>query len=235
MIHWEVLPATIKDAIILTEELEIQFLWVDRRCIIQDDDDSIQQNITSMASIYINSYFTIVVAEGTDAENGLRGIEGTSGPRSYDPYYQFEDLTFCTSEEEEKRSTWHTRAWTFQERAVSRRCMVFYQNTVKWECQVEVLLEHRLWNATQTKQLNVESDKDINSIMETVAFGIQKDGFPRHNISITPWPDVLQFRKLWFGFSGRALSHQEDSLRAFSAIIGTFFAFFPWRVYIRDP
>ena len=139
-----------------------------------------------MVSIYINSYFTIVVAKGTDAENGLRGIGGTSGPRSYDPYYQFEDLTFCIWEEIEERSTWHTRAWTFQERAVSRRCMVFYQKTVKWECQVEVLLEHRLWNATQTKELNVEIGGDTNSIMKTVAFGMEKDGFPRHNILITP-------------------------------------------------
>ncbi|CAF9912845.1 MAG: hypothetical protein HETSPECPRED_001218 [Heterodermia speciosa] len=227
MVHWEALPATVKDAIILTEKLEIQFLWVDRLCIVQDDDDSIQQNIASMASIYINSYFTIVVAEGTDADNGLRGIEGTSGPRSYDPYYQFEDLKFCIWEEKEKRSTFHTRAWTFQERAVSRRCIVFFQKTVKWECQVEVLFEHELWNATQTKQLTVESDRDINSMMKTFMFGTGKDGFPRHNISITPWPDVLQFRKLWSGFSGRALSHQEDSLRAFSAILSTFSPSFP--------
>lgn len=87
-----------------------------------------------MASIYMNSYFTIGVTEGTDAENGLRGIKGTSGPRIYDLYYQFEDLTFFIWEEEEKRSTWHTGAWTFQERAVSRRYMVFYQKTVKWKC-----------------------------------------------------------------------------------------------------
>ena len=233
MVHWEALPATIKDAIVLTEELEIQFLWVDRLCIIHHDDDSIQQNIASMASTYINSYFTIVVAEGTDAKNGLRGIEGTSGPRSYDLYYQFEDLKFCTSEEKGKRSTWHTRAWTFQQRGVSRRCMVFYQDTVKWECQVEVLLEDRLWNATQTKQPNVESHKDVISVTKTVIFGMQKDGLPRHNISITPWPDVLQFRKLWTD-SRDGHYHIRKLTQSIQCHYKLLFAFFPWRVYIRE-
>lgn len=92
---------------------------------------------------------------------------------------------------------------------------------------MEVPLEYSLWNVKQTKQLNMESDRDINSSAKTVIFGMEKQGFPRYNISITPWPDVLQFRKLWSGFSGRALSHQEDSLRTFGAIVSAFSPSFP--------
>ena len=105
--------------------------------------------------------------------------------------------------------------------------MEIFQKTVSCECQMEVLFEYPLWNAKQTKQLNVESEGHINSIKKTVVFGMEKDRFPRHNISITPWPDVLQFRRLWSGLSRRVLSRLEDSLRAFSAIVGTFSPSFP--------
>ena len=99
---------------------------------------------------------------------------------------------------------------------------ILSKETVKWECQVEVLFEPPLCEATQAKQLDVESGRGFNGSMRLAMFGMEKNGFPRHNISITPWPDVLQFRKLWFGFLESALTHQEDSLRAFSAIISTF-------------
>ncbi|KAF2807156.1 uncharacterized protein BDZ99DRAFT_392516, partial [Mytilinidion resinicola] len=44
--HWEALSMTVKDAILLTEKLEIPFLWVDRLCIVQDDENSMQHNIS---------------------------------------------------------------------------------------------------------------------------------------------------------------------------------------------
>jgi hypothetical protein len=43
--HWTELPATVQDAILLTEALGISYLWVDRLCIVQDDEDSQKQHI----------------------------------------------------------------------------------------------------------------------------------------------------------------------------------------------
>lgn len=40
---------------------------------------------------------------------------------------------------------------------------------------MELLFEHPLWNARQTKQLDVESERGMNSIMKTVILGMEKD------------------------------------------------------------
>jgi hypothetical protein len=146
--HWKELPATVKDVILLTEALGIPFLWVDRLCIVQDDDDSLKHNISWMASIYANAYLTIVATEGADDEFELRGIEFESGPREFCPFFQFEDVVLARESLYEHEQVWHSRAWAFQERAVSSRCLVFYSGTVKWECQKCEYHEH-LKSSTQ--------------------------------------------------------------------------------------
>jgi len=104
-----------------------------------------------------------------------------------------------------KKQTWHTRAWTFQERAVSKRCLVFFRGTVKWECQEWEFHEH-------------------------VPSGIMsryREGWPRHNISFVPWPDHNQYCILSSAFSERKIRFQDDALKAFTAIINSFAPTFP--------
>jgi hypothetical protein len=129
---WEKVPATIQDAIILTRKLGIRFLWVDRLCIVQDDETSIQSNIAQMASIYAESYFTLIATDG-DSDAGILGVPAGSKPRHL-PQEQvvFDDLPFLVihkdiyfgqesdltqdydypgSYEPEGERRWHTRAW----------------------------------------------------------------------------------------------------------------------------
>jgi hypothetical protein len=43
-----------------------------------------------MASIYANAYFTIIAADGEDANYGLRGSSGQAPPRIYKQmYYEY--------------------------------------------------------------------------------------------------------------------------------------------------
>lgn len=129
---WERVPATIQDAIILDRKLGIRFLWVDRLCIVQDDEASVQSNIAQMASIYAQSYFIIIATDG-DSETGIPGISGGSKPRALSQERViFEDMLFLViykevrprdesglprfinflgSNEPEKTEKWHERAW----------------------------------------------------------------------------------------------------------------------------
>ena len=70
------IPCVVRDAFGLVILLNEQYLWVDCLCIVQDDEETKMAQINNMASIYANSYATIVVADGKDANHGLRGIEG---------------------------------------------------------------------------------------------------------------------------------------------------------------
>ena len=75
-----VLPRTVRHAIALNRLLGETYLWVDRLCIVQDDESTKSAQINSMASIYADSYLTIVAAQGDDADAGLHGVSSVTPP-----------------------------------------------------------------------------------------------------------------------------------------------------------
>lgn len=79
----DLLPATIHDALTITEALQVPYLWVDSLCIVQDDDADKAKYNPRMASIYGHALLAIVDAAGEDAHHGLPGIR--HGSRTYQP------------------------------------------------------------------------------------------------------------------------------------------------------
>ncbi len=79
------LPLTVRDSMYFTKLMGQRYLWVDRLCIVQDDTQYKTAQLSFMSSIYANSYFTIVAADGKDANAGLRGVCKSSSPRSHNP------------------------------------------------------------------------------------------------------------------------------------------------------
>lgn len=71
------IPRTILDAIQLVMAIGRWYLWVDSLCIIQDDVNDKQQQLTLMDSIYASAELVIVTAAGRDANAGLPGIRNT--------------------------------------------------------------------------------------------------------------------------------------------------------------
>jgi hypothetical protein len=55
----------------LTKGMGLTFLWADRLCIIQDSPTHLTKQLQKMASIYANSYFSIIAVDGSDANHGL--------------------------------------------------------------------------------------------------------------------------------------------------------------------
>jgi hypothetical protein len=71
----ESLPRTIREAVIVTRELGIPFLWVDALCIIQGTDGAARHDwikeLGQMSNIYSNSAVTIYASGSADASGGL--------------------------------------------------------------------------------------------------------------------------------------------------------------------
>jgi hypothetical protein len=65
------IPQTLRDAIKLVADLGERFLWVDRLCIVQDDHSAKHSQLAAMATIYGKAYFTIIAAQGVDANEPL--------------------------------------------------------------------------------------------------------------------------------------------------------------------
>lgn len=74
-------PKTIADAINLTKELEIRYLWIDALCIVQDG-DNLEDEIQSMDRMFGSASLVLVAAAGVDQEAGLTGYRDTPRTRT---------------------------------------------------------------------------------------------------------------------------------------------------------
>lgn len=137
------LPATLKDACAVVRTLGFRFLWVDRFCILQDDPQDVLREIQNMSGIFANASLCIVAAAGTGAHAGLPGVSINRGAfssttrLSRSPAAKMSCIgllprSMCHAVE---RPSWATRAWTYQELKLSRRCLIFTQHEVFWQCQ----------------------------------------------------------------------------------------------------
>lgn len=95
-----------------------------------------------MASIYAHCYLAIIAAEGSDDEHGICGIGATSGPREGNSNFQFDDIQCGRTKNSEQKNVWHTLGWTFQERILARRYLVFRDRRVHWECETSRIEEN---------------------------------------------------------------------------------------------
>jgi hypothetical protein len=65
------LPQTMKDAIIVARRLEIQYVWIDALCIIQDNAEDKSQEIAVMGQIFSMATITIAAGIGPSVEDGF--------------------------------------------------------------------------------------------------------------------------------------------------------------------
>ncbi|KAE9373658.1 HET-domain-containing protein, partial [Stipitochalara longipes BDJ] len=136
-------PQVIKDAISLVREIGERYLWVDALCIVQDDSTAKHQQIQRMDRIYSEAFATVVALAGDDANASLPGVRG--GTRKPQEIHHVEGLSMVATPPPLKYildiSKWDTRAWTTQERMLSRRCIFFSKDHVYFQCGENVLCE----------------------------------------------------------------------------------------------
>jgi hypothetical protein len=107
-------PATIRDAMTLVENLGERYLWCDALCIISDDASIRQTAISNMDNIYVDSLITIVAGACVSADDPIRGVNTPricrqhtrklSADLSLMAHYQVVDLF--------KSTVYCRRAWT---------------------------------------------------------------------------------------------------------------------------
>jgi len=207
------IPRTILDAMYLTEAMGVNYLWVDRLCIVQDNIRHFNEQLQQMAIIYANSSFTIIALDGRDANHGLLGVGGKSLPRHYEQtYFEFspEVKVLCKPyiEGEGDEPAWYTRAWTFQERASSRKTLVVGAGSVYWQCRTSE------WYEYESPNKRVLDPDDLAT-------------WPFHALTVKRWPDFGQYISYVKGYNSRNLTFESDALKAFTAILTALSPSFP--------
>jgi len=228
------LPKTIQDAIAVTRQLDIPYLWVDRLCIVQDDVPDWEEQAKKMCDIYEGSHITISAFGAEGGDDGLflprEGVPSIRIPCATSTKIMGDmSVTYpcgpsdprfegCLSFEAELRTNaWNSRGWIMQERLLSRRIVHFGKFQLYWECQATSRNEDgtddgsdRVWSyhGYQSKAIF-----HANCSFHWIEKMIEKIGFLpglRNSMGI--------LESLVRDYSGRQLSVASDKLRAIDGI-----------------
>lgn len=198
------LPRTIRDSIELVRALGERYLWVDALCIIQDSKRSWTLNSRVMDLVYGNAYLTICAADGENANAGLRGLDPSdrSMPPQIIEQYSPEVRLMSTMPAENyiRQSVWNTRAWTFQERLVSARNLIFVGGRVYFQCRCTA------------------RSIDIITEDESAGWSIEFIQSPLLMLQLLPNDPLLVYKKSLELYMTRNLTYSKDILAAFNGI-----------------
>ncbi|KAF4635082.1 hypothetical protein G7Y89_g3009 [Cudoniella acicularis] len=132
------LPATIEDAIRVTQNLQKRYLWVDYVCIDQHVIPKKLQQIGIMNDIYSSAFATILSLNGSSISEGLPRV-GTGMSVIQQQLVDFGQGNKIASElppleTQLKSGNLMTRGWTFQEVLLSNRRLFFTREQVHFAC-----------------------------------------------------------------------------------------------------
>ncbi|PVI01068.1 HET-domain-containing protein [Periconia macrospinosa] len=147
-IHLDTLPKTIQDAITMTRELGVKYVWIDALCIIQEQQDlrDFKAEAPNMGEYYRNAYVTLSIACAADCSDGF--IKDRAPQQAepckveYSPYRKpgsaeqiAPTVAYLCLPAAESTGLLNTRAWAFQESELSNRLLSFGETQFDFLCQ----------------------------------------------------------------------------------------------------
>ena len=190
----EKLPRTIKDAIKLTRMLGERYLWTDSLALIHDEGFQYHDDW-----VYARATLTLVAASGKDANAGLPGVRSQSRMFHQEIEQLEPGLRLMVShlaEDYISTSQWDSRAWTYQERMLSRRCLIFSNGRIYFQCR----------RATYCEDIEMPT---------TLGWSLNSIDMPTR---IFDEPPFLQFTSAVELYTQREMTNPNDILNAFEEV-----------------
>ena len=139
------MPKTFQDAVQVTRDLGIRFLWIDALCIVQDKNEDVINELSRMRTYYQNALVVIAASGARDVKEGFLKFRSSSGPScsalsmpdeqnallTDAPFYDMEGkqgritLSLRPHSYVAREEPLNQRAWTLQERLLCPRVLGF--------------------------------------------------------------------------------------------------------------
>ena len=220
------LPQTVIDAMEFSRRMGMRYLWIDTLCIVQDDKKDKSYLIKAMDDIYDIAAVTYIAVTGGDANAGLRGMSPRNG-RSINAMAVIDDgvtehlsLSSPSLGEEVRTSVWNTRGWTFQEQALSQRCLYFTDEELYFNCIQEQWREgYALEHADRRVDMHVRTGPPWWNRK------LRKDPDPtpyQYLGDLTGTLTIKDYQTAVQDYSRKTLTFSEDVLNAFEGVFNRF-------------
>ncbi|KAL2874394.1 hypothetical protein SGCOL_010478 [Colletotrichum sp. CLE4] len=219
------MPPTLRDAVAITRNLGLQYLWIDALCIIQGDVQDWAREAGRMCEVYSNATVTISVDHADGSGVGVFAPQAFGvPPQRLDelgdgvvrPVYvrdelkrKHNDITVLlrtTEAEGAHGEPINKRAWTLQEAILSNRTLHYTTNELVWECNTSRSCACR---RDQPVELDEESVRCFRSPELFRALSSAERAYLQ-------WRQVVQL------FSERSISFDADRLSALSGMAKQF-------------
>jgi len=146
-IRFDTLSKTFQDAIVTTRKLDLQYIWIDSLCIIQDDPNDWFREALSMGTVFENAFLTIAATGAKDGSIGLfrdndrKRIRIPREAGRPELGYMYFRSKVPGGSHSVDFAPLQSRGWVLQERILSRRIIHFAEDQVYWECDKEFACE----------------------------------------------------------------------------------------------
>lgn len=240
-IGWSELPRTFQDAITFARKINLQYIWIDSLCIIQDDTSDWETESALMASIYSNAYITLAATGpardgcffsrwiqpsllNSNIKAPVHSHEITSRKTPNLKIYArlrldgiYNSFTSgVTISILEDSAPLLSRAWVFQERFLSPRVLHFHSASLVWECRSALYIEP--YGLEDFSAQRTTSDVPLR--LKTI---FAKLDYPEAT-------SLVEVHDLWLSliseYSRLKLTYETDRLPALSGIATRFSQFF---------
>jgi hypothetical protein len=215
-------PQSFKDAIWITKQLGIDYIWIDALCIIQKSDIDEKDFIDPHHSDWAKESGEMGIYYG----HAFLTISPLYCNNSHEPMLlprkpeEVAILKNCNLKIGPYRKGWgptftdaplNARAWVFQERLLSRRVLHFSKEIMLWECQTRARMEgdrgYTIPDSVGPMLLLTASQSEFESLKSTLA-SLKVDD------ALGVWRGIVAL------YSVRKLTLETDRLPALSGIAG---------------
>ena len=224
----ESLPPLYREVVALARGFNA-YLWIDSLCIIQDSEEDKETEMMQMNDIFRGALVVVVAAWATSPLDSLLRLKPQSDQsHTWRTASLISDLKMDLDFRFRKRprtAHWYydattrspiaRRAWCFQEKLLARRCLVFREDEVVWECQSCCLC------ACSGKQEPVLGPGTLFPYRQML-LPLAKDEPFQLDGTVRYFADAEAAYSFWKtavgNYSGRALTLKTDRLPAISAV-----------------
>jgi hypothetical protein len=135
-------PKTLRDAIYVTRRLGLEYIWIDRICIVQDDAEEWAKEASLMANIYASAYVVLSATATEDCKDGFLGrrmqpldIQYGRSDQGYSAVRARRiDSHDCMRRAIRPDHALFQRGWCMQERFLACRTIHFLSDELLFEC-----------------------------------------------------------------------------------------------------